>query len=323
MFATRASRRRTGAFAGLVAVSLLLLSLSGTAPMQELRQGVGTALTPVQAALAGLTRGLTSVVGAIADVDRLRQENDALRAANEALQEQNRQLQTVRTQDDQLAALMKVQSTLQHRTLAATVVGRGITSTERVVTIDRGTAQGLAMGDTVLGQGGAMVGQIYDIGPDYSRVLLLTDSRLTVTGMTQSTRATGEVVGQLGTTLAMDDISATATVVPNDLVVTAGIDLGNGFHSPFPKGLLIGRIVDLHSDPNAVVQTAVLEPAADLDNLEYVLVITDYDSTLPGGPSPSGSPGASGAGASPAPSPSGARGSGSPPIILPGPSLGP
>ncbi len=213
-----------------------------------------------------------------------------------------------------------MQSTLQHQTVAATVVGRGITSTERVMTIDRGTQAGLAVGDSVLGQGGALVGQIYDIGPDYSRVLLLSDSRLTVTGMTQSTRATGEVVGQLGSTLAMVDISATATVVPDDLVVTAGIDLGNGFRSPFPKGLLIGRIVDLHTDPNAVVQSAVVDPAADLDALEFVLVITDYDASLPGAsPAPAPPPGAS------ASQPCARRAStgGNPPIDLPSPSLGP
>jgi rod shape-determining protein MreC len=319
VFATRVARRRAVTFTVLVVVSMLLLALSDTAPVQDLRQGLGYAATPVEAALSGFTRGITSVFGAIADVDRLRLENDQLRAQNEALTEANAQLQTVRTQDDQLAALLKVQSTLQHQTVAATVVGRGITATERVMTIDRGTQAGLAVGDSVLGQGGALVGQIYDIGPDYSRVLLISDTRLTVTGMTQSTRATGEVVGQLGSTLAMEDISATATVVPEDLVVTAGIDLGNGFRSPFPKGLLIGRIVDLHTDPNAVVQSAVVAPAADLDALEFVLVITDYDASLPGAsPAASPSPGASGSG----PSPSAGAG-GNTPIELPSPSLGP
>jgi len=320
VFATRVARRRAVTFTVLVAVCLLLLAISDTAPMQDVRQGLGYAATPVQAALSGFTRGLTSVVGAIADLDRLRQENDQLRAANQALTEANAQLQAVKTQDDQLAALLKVRSTLQHETVAATVVGRGITATERVMTIDQGTQAGLAVGDSVLGQGGALVGQIYDIGPDYSSVLLLSDARLTVTGMTQSTRATGEVVGQLGSTLAMEDISATATVVPEDLVVTAGIDLGDGYRSPFPKGLLIGRIVDLHTDPNAVVQSAVVAPAADLDAIEFVLVITDYDASMPG-TSPSASP-APGASPSSPPGTSGGSG-GNPPIDLPSPSLGP
>ena len=40
-------------------------------------------------------------------------------------------------------------------------------------------------------------------------------------------------------------------------------------------------MVDVRRDANAVVQTAYLQPAADLDRLEYVLVITDYEGGLP------------------------------------------
>jgi hypothetical protein len=77
--------------------------------------------------------------------------------------------------------------------------------------------------------------------------------------------------------------------------------------------------VDLHTDPNAVVQSAVVAPAADLDALEFVLVITDYDVSLPGAsPAASASPGASAS----SPAPSGGTG-GNPPIELPSPSLGP
>ena len=63
--------------------------------------------------------------------------------------------------------------------------------------------------------------------------------------------------------------------------MTAGIELGGGVRSPYPKGLLIGQVVDVRRDANAVVQTAYLQPAADLERLEYVLVITDYEGGLP------------------------------------------
>jgi rod shape-determining protein MreC len=66
-----------------------------------------------------------------------------------------------------------------------------------------------------------------------------------------------------------------------DQVVTAGIALPGGIRSAYPKGLPIGRVVDVRRDPNAVVQTAWLLPAAPLDRLEYVLVITDYEGGFP------------------------------------------
>ena len=66
-----------------------------------------------------------------------------------------------------------------------------------------------------------------------------------------------------------------------DEVVTAGIELGGGVRSPYPKGLLIGQVIDVQRDANGVVQTAFIQPTADLEKLEYVLVITDYDGGLP------------------------------------------
>ncbi len=63
--------------------------------------------------------------------------------------------------------------------------------------------------------------------------------------------------------------------------MTAGIELGGGVRSPYPKGLLIGQVVDVKPLANDVVQTAFLQPAAQLDKLEYLLVITDYEGGLP------------------------------------------
>ena len=100
-------------------------------------------------------------------------------------------------------------------------------------------------------------------------------------GQLGTNQATGSVIGQLGGVLVMENIDSTERVQINDQVVTAGIDLGNGVRSPFPKGLLIGTVVDDQRDANAVVQTAFIEPAVDLDKLEYVLVITNYQGGLP------------------------------------------
>ena len=79
----------------------------------------------------------------------------------------------------------------------------------------------------------------------------------------------------------MSQIDSGETVAVGDEVVTAGIELGSGVRSPYPKGLLVGQVVDVKRDANDVVQTAFLQPAADLDKLEYLLVMTDYQGGLP------------------------------------------
>jgi cell shape-determining protein MreC len=95
---------------------------------------------------------------------------------------------------------------------------------------------------------------------------------------------TGKVTGtgQERGELVMADVDATAVVNDGEEVFTAGIELGAGIRSPYPKGLLIGQVVDVLHDPNEVVQTVFLEPAAPLDRLEYLLVITDYEGGITG-----------------------------------------
>lgn len=321
MFATRSSRRRGIAYVLLVAISLLLIALSGSGALADLRAGIGFALTPIQDALTGLTRGASSLVTTVGEIDQLREDNRTLEAENRALEAENRRLQGLVTTNASLSALLQIRSTLDYRTIAAEVIGRQISQSERVVTLSSGSDQGIGVGNVVLADGGALVGRVVEVGPNFSRVLLISDTRSTVIGMVEPSRATGNIQGQLGGALLMTQIPTTEEVKVDDEVVTAGIDLGDGVRSPFPKGLLVGRIVDVQRDAASVVQLALVDPAVALDKLEYVLVITDYEGGIPIGPEPSASPedGEGGAAGSPGASPSGSPSE--PPIELPSPSL--
>jgi rod shape-determining protein MreC len=134
----------------------------------------------------------------------------------------------------------------------------------------------------VIAGGGALVGRIADVGPSFAHVVLISDATSTVIGQLLSTTATGKVIGQLGGALVMQDVDAAAKVTNGEEVFTAGIELQGGIRSPYPKGLLIGRVADVTRDPNEVVQTVFLEPAAPLDRLEFLLVITDYEGGITG-----------------------------------------
>lgn len=274
----RSTRRRAITYALLVALSLLLLGASNTAPMLEFRQGVAFALSPIQSVLTGSTRSVTSVFSAITQIERLRRDNQELSTRVQRLEAETRRLESVGLQNEQLTRLLGVRASLDYDTLAAEVIGRQISPTERIVVLDRGTDSGVTVGDPVLAGEGALIGSVMDVASNRSVVLLLNDTRSVVIGLVESSRATGEVDGRLSGPLAMIDIPSTDAVVVGDRVVTAGLDLGEDIRSPFPRGLLIGHVVDVRTDPNTVVQTALLAPAATLEKLEYALVITDFES---------------------------------------------
>jgi rod shape-determining protein MreC len=268
------------AFAVLLGISLVLLAFSGNAAVREAQRGIGSAFQPIEGALDHAARVVASVAGAIADVDRQRLDNAELRRGNDRLAEENARLGAAQHENEQLSALLALRNTFAYRTVAGQVIGLESSALRRAVTIGKGTNDGIAEGDVVIGEGGALVGRVVDAGSNFAVVRLITDTQSTVIGQLPSA-ATGDVVGHLGAVVAMDKIDATERVAVGDRVVTAAIELAGGIRSAYPKGLPIGRVVDVNHDPNAVVQTAWLLPAAPLDRLEYVLVITDYEGGLP------------------------------------------
>jgi rod shape-determining protein MreC len=276
MLRDRSSRRHVAAFGLLVAASVGMLAVSGSGPVQELRRGVTFALTPVQEVLVTGTRSVMDVAGALGEIEDLRRENLQLSALVSELQDEVATLEALRQENGRLAEALRTQRALDHMTVAATVVNRQATDFERVITLDRGAESGVELGDAVVSEGGALAGSVVEVGTGWSSVRLLSDTRSLVIGLDATSRATGEVTGRLSSPLAMENIPVTDEVAAGDPIVTAGLDLGRRFRSAYPKNLLIGTVVDVQRDPGLVVQTALVEPAADLDRIETVLVIVDY-----------------------------------------------
>jgi len=279
--AGRIARRRLAAFGILLAIATGLMMFSSSPILTDLQRGIVFAFRPVQSAIDGGLSTVGGIIEAAASIDRLRSENQALHEENDRLRIENRLTESIRKENDELTALLQLRSDLGHETVAATVIARDPADFRRVVVLDRGTDDGIEKGDAVIAAGGALAGQVIEVGPNFAHVLLLSDSSSVVAGALSADGARGEITGQLGSVLSMRNIDATSEVITGDEVLTAGIELAGGIRSPFPGGLLIGAVVDVRRDPNEVVQTAFVEPAADLDRLVHVLVITSYEGGLP------------------------------------------
>lgn len=292
MLKGRSVRRQIVVYGVMLVVSMLMLAFSASAPVTQLRLGVGFAMAPIQGSLHSAAQTIGSVFSSFGEIDRLRQENDDLARQLAEVQAQNQGLQSLKAQNDLLTALLDVHSSFDYETVAAEVISKQITDQERGISLDRGTEVGIAIDDPVIGPGGSLIGQVVDAGNGFSRVLLITDTRINVAGLIESSRAVGLLSGELGQPLQMVNIPADVTVNVGKSVVTAGIELAQGIRSPFPKGLLIGTIAGVSRSPDQLFQTGLVTPVADLDRLEYVLVITNYEGGLPA-TSPSPSPGAS------------------------------
>ena len=271
----RARRTQGGVlrpFALLVVVSLLLLGLRNT----DIVRGSSTFLTqllvPVQQVLAGVGAAGDRFASAIAQIDELRDDNARLLTENERLTLENVRLREQAIAGQQAERLLTLQRAIPFESVPAPVIARDPTGVLHSIVLGIGTDDGVKIGHVVLSDQG-LVGRVSEVGTNYSKVLLVTDSSSVVSALVQGSRATGIVRGQFGDALIMDWLLQTEPVKEGDVVITAGLGIGDELRSLYPKGLVIGTIAQVKPAEAAAYNRAIITPAVDLRRLEHVLVV--------------------------------------------------
>ncbi|MDO8506725.1 MAG: rod shape-determining protein MreC [Candidatus Limnocylindria bacterium] len=259
-------------FALLFLVSALLLVARNSDPVRGVTTVATQLLVPIQRVLADA--GITSnrFVQAITEIETLRANNAALGADVDRLTLENVQLREAAFAAQQAAKLSNLAKTLSYQTVAATVIARDPSNILSTIVLGVGTDDGVRVGHIVLSEQG-LVGRVSEVGTNYAKVLLITDPSSTLSALVEGSRATGIVRGQYGDALIMDWILQTEPVKPGDVVVTAGLGLGDELRSLYPKGLVIGKVLQLQNAEAAAYQRAIIAPAVDLRKLENVLVV--------------------------------------------------
>ena len=178
------------------------------------------------------------MVETVTEIDTLHRTNEQLAQENARLAAENARTKELERQNELLTALLEVKGSLGFDTVTGSVVGRESAQFRRVITVDVGADHGVKEGDVVVGAGGALVGRVTGVTGNSATILLINDTSSTVIGQLGANQATGSIIGQLGGVLIMENIDSAERLQIGDTVTTAGIDLGGGVRSPFPKGLL-------------------------------------------------------------------------------------
>ena len=236
----------------LAAATALTAALSGTAWGSRTVQAV---LTPFRSGFSALTRQAERYYNYLFNYESLSAENDYLRRQISSMENEVRTADSLQRENERLKE--------ENRQLIEQMVD----------TIGKGTRSGLETGMVVVTEYGQVVGLITDIGPNWATVTTVLDTSLEISASVASAGYTGVVQGAYTTNasgkLRMNYLPSDAVLRNNDQVVTTGSTV-------YPKGLILGYVEDAGFDETGVAKYAMLRPAADLEDLEQVFVITDY-----------------------------------------------
>ena len=258
----------------LILFSMLALAISGKSRFPLINKAVATVVMPVENALVAIGNTGDNIRGYWRALTVLQSENKELKRENVELRNANVAMAAIYAENQKLRELLNYKE--QHRTQttrAAKVIARNFGDLRDSMYINIGKDAGLKREMAVL-NGSGLVGIIDEVYEDYAKVLLITSARCKVGARIArvDSRAIGIVNGRSGIRdmLVMEHIYREASVRKDDVVVTSGY---SGSH---PENILIGTINDVRSSNVGLLQEADVIPAADVADVEYVLVITHF-----------------------------------------------
>lgn len=242
-----------------------------------------TAFTPVEKVFVSTGRFFRNGWHNYADLRGARKQNIELQEEVAHLQMEQVRLRQDADQARRLQALLDFKEKFITKTVAAQVIATSGTEQSRLITIDKGSNDHIKPDMAVITPDG-IVGKVKDVFGPSSQVLLINDHDSGAGVILEQSRLQGIVKGTSLGELQINDIMSDEKVEPGEHVITSGGD------RIYPKGYSVGTVIaatpDRDNDPFLVIK---IKPAADLNRLEEVLVITemsDNSRSASAGPEP-------------------------------------
>lgn len=256
----------------LITVGLVIAgNLTGMSIPSMVVQGV---LTPIRAGANAMTNQAENIYDYIFRYEALKAENEALRDEIARMREESNKAAATVRENDRLRDLLDLKQAQEDFQLVDSyIITRSSTDWNSTFTLDKGSREGIEVGMVAITANNEVVGLVTETGTNYSVVKTVLDSSLEISATIASNGFSGMVQGGYSTgaegLLRMNYLPSSAVIRNHDQVVTSGSTV-------YPRNLILGYVIDAGLSETGVAKFAILEPAADIDNLEQVFVLTGY-----------------------------------------------
>ena len=236
----------------------------------------GIIATPFRAAGAAISETVSGWADYFTEFDRLKEENQQLKLELAEKEAAIRQAEKDSEENARLRKLLDLRE--QRRDLhfeSARILESDSSNWESVLTVNKGTAQDVAVGDCAVTEEGYLIGVVTEAGLNWSTIRTILDSDTSI-GATvfrsgQNAVAQGDFALMGQGRLKLGYLGASPDVVAGDLIVTSGLG------DYFPSQLVIGTVESVSTGDDGLAQTAVIVPRMSLEGLQQVFIVTSFD----------------------------------------------
>ena len=270
----------TWKFKILVAVAVFLVGIMAyagangrlTAAPQEL---LGVILTPFQKAAAVVSGGVGTVWEKYTSIDKVMEQNEQLETENAELRQQMVDYDRIKAENEAYKALANIQEKNSNTTyVSGFVIGRDPLDEFGGFTLDKGTADGVAVNNAVISDRGYLLGMVVEADPTSCKVMTILHPSFNAAGVVSRTRENGILNGN---TIYAPDGLCTLTNLERSTETRAGDQvITTGLGGVFPPDLLVGMVQDVVPEASGKSSIAVVRPGADPRTAKHVFIITAY-----------------------------------------------
>ena len=247
------------------------LDAADSSGVRLIRLWANAIVSPVERVVEDSKLGVGGFWGSYIDLRHVRQQNQDLQDTVDRLRLEQAALLEDARQGQRLQAMLGFQQKYIYKTLPAQIIGSSGSEQSRVFYIDKGKADGLARDMAVITADG-IVGKVRDVFPHTAQVLGINDQTSGAGVILETTRIRGILRGNEQGQPQIVGILSDQRIKPGENVLTAGGD------QIFPRGLPVGVVEKVVQDPDRDgFIDVIIKPAAHLDRLDEVLVITSTE----------------------------------------------
>lgn len=259
----------------LLLIMMILTAYSQSAGVSLSPEGLlGRIITPLESAVSGAAQALSGYLYRVKLRGNIEYEYNQLKAQNDELILRSLLYEELEKENAQLRALLgEYETRASMNPLLARVTAMETGNYFSTFTINKGRSDGVDTQMAVITSEG-LIGYVYEVFENTSKVITIIDDQASLAALIESSRDQGAVKGTLGSTgeplCRMYYLSADSVPRPGDRVITSGVGVS------FPKGLLIGYVRESTRAIEDSKHYIVVEPAADFEHIENVLVLRYY-----------------------------------------------
>lgn len=245
---------------------IFLVSTLGSQKFSTLHKLVLEATGPVQKGVSHVTGYFSIFTEKYSDLVKVREENkrlwDELLECRATAYSSREALAT----NTRLQKLLEFKENYDQPMLATRIVGKDPSLWFRTIIVDRGGNDGVMKGMPVVNEEG-VVGQIFAVSPNYSKVILAIAPSSAIDVLIQKSRVRGILKGTGSLSFKLDYVLKTVDVKEGDHIVTAG------YGGAFPTGMPVGVVSKVVKKRRGMFLDIEVEPAVDFLTLENLLII--------------------------------------------------